>query len=268
MLRVWSTSKLEGGTAAREHAIIGDPCWVDLMTTGTNGARNFYSRVFGWDAGEPSEEFGGYFMFMREGVPIAGAMANPPGSEIPPVWSTYLAVKSAEETLALGEAAGATVVAPAMQITDLGTMAVMLDPTGAAIGIWAPIEFQGFGVIDEVGPHRWFELHSRDHDRAVDFYRNVFSWDTRAMSDEPALRYTTVNHADQSFAGIMDDADHLAQGVAGYWLVYFGVEDVDATVALVKQLGGSVLSPPQDTPFGRMATLADTTGAMFTVMQS
>jgi hypothetical protein len=45
--------------------------------------------------------------------------------------------------------------------------------------------------------------------------------------------------------------------------VYFGAADTDATLAAITRLGGSVLSPAQDTPYGRLAEAADPTGARF-----
>ena len=53
---------------------IGAPCWMDLLTSDTKLAREFYAGLLGWTAGEAAEEFGGYFMFMSDGVPVAGCM--------------------------------------------------------------------------------------------------------------------------------------------------------------------------------------------------
>jgi predicted enzyme related to lactoylglutathione lyase len=47
------------------------------------------------------------------------------------------------------------------------------------------------------------------------------------------------------------------------WSVYFGVEDTDAALARIEELGGSIVSPAMDTPYGRLATAADPTGAQF-----
>ena len=71
----------------------GAPCWMDLLTSDTARAREFYAEVFGWTAGEAAEQFGGYFMFMRDGVPVAGCMpkvAGVPGMEGPDMWGVYL----------------------------------------------------------------------------------------------------------------------------------------------------------------------------------
>ena len=65
----------------------------------------------------------------------------------------------------------------------------------------------------------------------------------------------------------MDAAVMLPEGVSGLWGVYWGVEDPDAFVEKAQSLGATVLHAPEDTPYGRLATLADPTGAMFRVIR-
>jgi predicted enzyme related to lactoylglutathione lyase len=64
-----------------------------------------------------------------------------------------------------------------------------------------------------------------------------------------------------SLAGVMDAKDFLAEGMPASWQVYIGCEDVDATLARTVELGGEVMLPAEDTPFGRLAAIADPTGA-------
>ncbi len=49
---------------------------ADLWTSDIEGSRRFYAGLFGWQAGDPSADHGGYFMFTRAGVPVAGAMGD------------------------------------------------------------------------------------------------------------------------------------------------------------------------------------------------
>ena len=55
----------------------------------------------------------------------------------------------------------------------------------------------------------------------------------------------------------------LPEGVPDHWSIYWDVDDVDVTVALARKLGGSLVDGPMDTPYGRMATVTDPTGAQF-----
>jgi predicted enzyme related to lactoylglutathione lyase len=60
--------KKEKPMSSRDHAPLGSPCWADLWTSDVDGSRAFYSEIFGWEAQEADPEFGGYFMFTRDGV--------------------------------------------------------------------------------------------------------------------------------------------------------------------------------------------------------
>jgi predicted enzyme related to lactoylglutathione lyase len=142
-------------------------------------------------------------------------------------------------------------------------MAFVSDPGGASIGIWQPGLHRGFGIFGEPGAPSWFELHTRDYEASVAFYRDVFRWDTQVVSDTPEFRYTTLAQGEAWLAGIMDASGFLPDGVPAHWSVYFGVEDSDAALAKIGALGGSTVLAAEDTPYGRLATAADPTGAQF-----
>src|SRR5438105_586837 len=90
----------EGATMpTRDTAPIGAPCWVDLMTSDTDRARTLYCELFGWTTTDPSEEFGGYFNFLKDGVSVGGCMASQPGTGPSDVWSVYLATDDASKTV-------------------------------------------------------------------------------------------------------------------------------------------------------------------------
>ncbi|MGZ4524261.1 MAG: VOC family protein [Mycobacteriaceae bacterium] len=249
----------------RESNLIGSPCWADLWTSDVEGSRRFYGELFGWEAQEPSPEFGGYFMFTRNGVPVAGGMGDMGDMPAQDVWKIYLATDDIAKTVAAAEAAGAQIISPPMAVADLGIQAVLIDPAGAQLGAWQPGTFPGFTVLNEHGAPSWFELHTRDHAAAVAFYRSVFGWDTNVVGDSDEFRYTTMRHpgGDGELAGIMDATAFLPEGAPAHWSVYWEVDDADATVAKVKALGGSVVRDAEDTPFGRLAAVTDPAGAQF-----
>jgi len=249
--------------STRDRAPIGSPCWADLWTSDVEGSRRFYGELFGWESQEPSPEFGGYFMFTREGVPIAGGMGDMGDMAAQNIWKIYLTTDEIAKTVAAALAEGAEIIGPPMPVADLGTQAVLVDPTGAQVGAWQPGTFPGFTVLDEPGSPSWFELHTRDYPGAVAFYRSVFRWDTETVSDSEQFRYTTMRDPDGEgeLAGIMDASGFLPDGMPAHWSVYWATADVDATVAKVKALGGSVVMAPEATPYGRLATVTDPAGA-------
>jgi uncharacterized protein len=247
----------------RETVLAGAPCWVDLTTSDVDRSREFYTKLFGWTAEEPDEDFGGYFNFAKNGVLVAGAMPSQPGSGISGLWSVYLASADARKTVETAADRGGQALVPAMDVSDLGTMAVVADASGAGIGIWQPGRHRGFGLTGEHGTPSWFELHTRDYDAAVDFYRDVFGWDTFALSDTADFRYTVLRQGEEYLAGIMDASGFLPEGVPPHWSVYFGVDDTDEALVKAVGLGGSVLQGAENTPYGRLATAADPSGAVF-----
>jgi uncharacterized protein len=126
----------------------------------------------------------------------------------------------------------------------------------------------GFGVAREAGAAAWFELHTRAYDDSVAFYRDVFGWDAHTASDQPDFRYTTLGEGENGLAGIMDASAFHPEGAPAEWSIYFEVEDADATVALAQELGATLAHGPEDTPYGRLATLLDPTGTRFKLIQS
>lgn len=250
----------------RDRAPVGAPCWVGLTTSDVEGARAFYPKVLSWTSTEPDPNFGGYFMFLRDGVAVAGG-SGPMMPGIPDHWDIFIATSDIDAALARADAEGGTVLTPSMTVGTLGKMAMVAGGDGAAIGLWEALEFPGFTVYNEARSPRWFELHTSGYEDAVAFNAAVFEWTTTTMSDTPELRYTVAVDGDENLAGVMDATAFLPEGVPAYWTVYFGVEDCDASVAAALELGGSVVMPANDTPYGRLAALVDPTGAPFRVMQ-
>jgi uncharacterized protein len=250
----------------RQSAPVGAPVWIDLFTSDPEKARRFYGELFGWKAEEPNAQFGGYFNFTKDDRMIAGGMRNDGSSGGTDVWTVYLAVEDAEATTKAVAQAGGTVDSPAMAVGDLGTMAILTDVGGAHLGIWQPGLHKGFGIEAEPGTPIWFELHTRAYDASLAFYRDVFGWDLHTHSDSPEFRYSTLGEGDDALGGIMDAANFLPEGIPSYWSIYFLVDDTDAALAQVTALGGAVVEPADDTPYGRLATATDSTGAQFKLM--
>jgi uncharacterized protein len=246
----------------RDSAPLGAPCWIDLFTTDPDASKSFYGELFGWTAEDTGPEYGNYINFSKDGVAVAGGMQND-GSGGPDAWSIYLATDDAKATADQAQAEGGHIIVPPMDVGTLGTMVVLSDPGQAAIGAWQPQDFPGFGVWGEDGTPGWFELHTRDYDAAVRFYERVFGWDTHVMGDTDEFRYTTLGEGEDQLAGVMDGTISLPEGVPSHWAVYFAVTDTDATIDRAVGLGATVVSPAVDTPYGRLATLADPTGAGF-----
>ncbi|OFW61019.1 MAG: hypothetical protein A2133_04390 [Actinobacteria bacterium RBG_16_64_13] len=105
----------------------------ELMVTDPAKAKGFYTKVFDWTIEESSMP--GYSMITTGTPPAGGMMAKP---EMAPMsaLNTYFGVDDVDATLAKAVAAGATTIAPKMEIPGMGYWAMFTDPDGIPIGIF------------------------------------------------------------------------------------------------------------------------------------
>jgi len=252
----------------RDAIPIGAPCWIDLFTSDPDRAAEFYGALFGWTGVSAGEEYGGYVVFSKRDKPVAGMMHNDGTSGTPDGWTTYLRVPDAEATTQAAARAGGQIVVPAMDVPGQGSQAVVADTGGAAIGVWQPTGHPGIELFEAAGAPCWFEVLTRDYAGSVRFYEQAFGWTVDVMSDTDEFRYCTFTKDDKQYAGIMDAAAFLPANVPAHWSIYLGAADVDAALAQITKLGGTVLREAQDSPYGRVAQAADPTGAVFSLVSA
>ena len=245
----------------RETAPAGAPTWFDLASSDPERVRDFYTGVFGWTYEVTDEEFDNYVMFQHNGHDVAGLGAKQDPAA-PDAWTIYLRTDDVAATVEKARAAGGSVVVDSQPIADFGKFAILQDTSGAIVAAWQPEQHQGTQIWGEDGAPFWVEMHATDYRAAVDFYTKVFDWDTEVTGDSDDFRYAVQMAGGVQVAGIMD-ATFLPPGVPSNWHFYLGCDDVDATVAAIEKHGGSVNMAPEDTPFGRLAGVADPTGAGF-----
>ncbi|HEX4218234.1 MAG TPA: VOC family protein [Acidimicrobiales bacterium] len=242
----------------------GTPCWVDHAAKDLEASNAFYAALFGWEPDDQGEDMGHYTLMRKGGKTVAGNMPGMEGQ--PSAWVSYISVDDADATVATAKKAGAMVFVEPMDVGDIGRMAVFADPTGAAIGIWQPKSFHGAELANEAGAFAWNELNTRDVSVAKAFYTEVFGWDANDL-DMEGMNYTEWKLGDKSVAGMMTMPDMVPAEVPAHWLVYFGVDDTDASVSTATQLGATTVVPPTDIPPGRFAVLSDSDGAVFAVIK-
>ena len=242
----------------------GVPCWADVMATDVRASGAFYSAVFGWTVPEPEDQWGGYVTAEQDGQMVAGI--GPVQEGAPAAWTLYFATDDAEGLVARAPEHGGSVLGPVIDVGPLGRMAILADPSGAVFGLWQAGTMIGAGMVNEPGGLVWEDLRSTDPDAARAFYGALFGYEYEALDmagpDYATFRLPSEPHVLGGMGGLMG----LPDGTRSHWLVYFSVADTDAAVAAAEQGGGRVVAPPMDTPFGRMACLADPDGAVFMVM--
>ncbi len=246
----------------------GTPDWVDLQTTDQSAAKRFYTSLFGWSYDDNPMPGGGvYAMATLNGETVAAIAPIPPGASegVPPVWNTYLAVDDADATVAKVSPAGGQVLMSAVDIGEAGRMAFVADPTGATVGLWQANRHIGATLVNEPGALVWNELLTDKPDSALAFYEAVLGLTHSTMEMAPGQTYRVLNVGGSGVGGCMEPP---MPGVPNQWLVYFAVDDADATAAKAAADGGQIVAAPFDIPsVGRCAVLTDPQGATFSVMR-
>ncbi len=240
----------------------GTPCWVDLTAPDVSEATGYYREVLGWEFTEPDAAYGGYVIAHVDGAAAAGV--GPVHGEGRPAWTLYLAVTDADRAAEAVSTAGGTILLSPTDVGPLGRMFVAADPTGAVFGCWQAGAHIGAGVVNEPGGLTWEDLRSTDPVAAKAFYHKVFGY---SYQDLPGggSDYGTV-HLAPGLPPVGGMGGMLGVPGTSHWLVYFAVPDTDAALAAAATNGGAVLAPAFDSPFGRIAVLADPGGAGFAVI--
>jgi hypothetical protein len=242
----------------------GTPCWADLGAPDIAKAREFYSDVFSWTVQPGAPETGGYSAAELNGRGVAGVGPKMGSPEAPTMWLTYLATSDANATAAKITGAGGQVVTAPMDIMDIGRMAVAVDPAGAVFGVWEARAFPGAQIVNEPGAMCWNEQVSWDFEGSRAFYAAVFGYEYGDTSGGSS--YATFKVDGRDVGGIGGLHAGVPADTPAAWRLYFGAADTDALVTRVQANGGSVIREPIDHPYGRMSTVADDQGALFSLL--
>jgi hypothetical protein len=239
----------------------GTISWFDLMSTDGAKARAFYQALFGWTYDESG---GDYAMCLAHGKKAAGIGGAPAGH--PSAWTAYFHTTDAEATAKDITANGGKILMGPTVVGPAGRYTIAQDPTGAVFGTWEPKDHHGAEVRDEQGAMTWQECHTRDGNAAREFYCKTFKFEPVKIDAGP-MNYWTLTRGKDMFGGVCENT-HMPAHVPPHWLVYFNVDNTDATLAKVTAAGGKVMQPAMDTPYGRMAVCQDPMGGMFAVNQA
>ena len=252
---------------ARTSYLQGTPNWVDLQTTDADAAKAFYGTLLGWTFDDQPMPEGQVYSMAKLGEENVAAIApqspDMAAAGVPPMWNTYLAVDSVDEAVTKVEAAGGQIAMAPFDVMNAGRMAFVLDPGGAAVGLWQAGQHIGATRVNEPGAVLWNELITADPAGSTGFYQQVVGLTTSDMEME-GQKYTVFEAGGQQVGGTTPPQ---MPGVPNHWHVYFATADADATAAKATELGGSVLVTPFDSPVGRMAVLRDPQGATFSIIQ-
>ena len=119
-------------------------------------------------------------------------------------------------------------------------------------------------------------VYVEDQDKALRFYTDVlgfvkkadfsngpYRWLTVASPEDPD-GYRVVKLGDAYVGGVWQTAD----GTPPYWVAYFKYDDVDGGFERARELGGELMDEPNDSQYGRWATVRDPQGAVFRLIST
>jgi hypothetical protein len=243
------------------------PIWIDLGSQDAKASRDFYAKLFGWQIDvNPDPQYGGYGRATIKGQDVAG-IGPAQSPDQPTTWSFYVGTDDVDATASQVQAAGGKVIAPPFDVGDQGRMATFQDPVGAFISVWQPTRMGGFNTLG-ANAFSWGELNARGRDDALPFYQRVFGWSIKRSELPNAADYVEFLVDGESVAGAAELFPAAPAGTPNYWLVYFGVDDVDAAFSKATGLGAREIVAPQDFPGGRFAIVTDPQGATFGLLRS
>jgi predicted enzyme related to lactoylglutathione lyase len=243
--------------------------WIDFVSTDLDAATGFYTGLFGWETEDmPMPGGEGIYRFFRLDGRDAAAGGTLPAEMaaqgIPSHWNVWVATDSAEEVVRKAAAAGGQVLMAPATLGPSGTLGMVADPGGAAIGVWQADQHIGAGVVEEPGAMTWWEVNTRAFEDCRRFYGQVFGWDAEPL-DAPGVNYVTWKLGDRTVGGMLEMNEQW-EGIAAHWMTYLAVPDTDDAAKRATELGGSVGAAPFDTAYGRIAVLADPAGGHFSVI--
>jgi predicted enzyme related to lactoylglutathione lyase len=251
---------------------IGKVVWADLVTPNLDVARTFYGALFGWTfravSGDPN-----YSLVLLDGEAIGGIYQKPlpPGQSQQSSWLTFLAVRDVRATQQSAVQMGAKLLSPPHSYPRRGRQAVLADPDGAVFAILAADGGDPPDYLAASGAWIWTSMFVSNPQQETAFYKRLFGYDVYDMAADGGEQGDAQHY-------ILSSEDYARVGLNAlpadasrrhpHWLNFIRVTDAADTATKAVALGGRILVEPRtDRHGGRLAVLADPSGAPFGVME-
>ncbi|GLY67093.1 VOC family protein [Amycolatopsis taiwanensis] len=247
----------------------GVPCWVELATTDEAVTRDFYGRLFGWTYHldrDPSTPNGRYLTASLETFDASGLYHAWAGW--PTGWTVRISVPSIVNAAARIEHLGGKLMLGPVDVPRRGSVVHAIDPSGAPVVLWQPPPDWDF-VSGLPNTFSSADLNTRDGAATDHFFGRLFNYKAVRIGNGRSIDYVAwrLNQQPLLYRYVMGPEYH--PDTAPHWVVYFEIDHArgtDATAGHALLLGGKVLIEPYDSPWGRIAHLADPTGAIFSIV--
>jgi uncharacterized protein len=250
---------------------VGKVVWADLVTPDLDGAKRFYGALFGWTfRAVPGDR--DYTLALLEGEPVAGLLQKtPPPGRPQPAWLTFVAVRNVAAIQRVALRHGGKLISRSRNYPQRGRQAILADPDGAVFAVLAAQGGDPPDYLAAPGEWIWTALFVADPKQESAFYRTLFGYQVDDLASDDSSHDKAAHYVlssdDYARVGLnalpADSAHHRA-----HWLNFLRVTDAADTARKAVALGGRVLVEPRlDRHGGRLAVLADPSGAAFGIME-
>jgi predicted enzyme related to lactoylglutathione lyase len=110
---------------------------VELNTTDVEKAKDFYGRLFEWTL-EDIPMGDGTYTLIKVGQGTGGGIMKHPMPGAPSAWLAYVLVDEIRAATDKARSLGANIVQDVTEVMGMGWLSILIDPTGAALGMWQP----------------------------------------------------------------------------------------------------------------------------------
>lgn len=245
----------------------GDFIWYELLAKDAEAAQAFYGSILNWTYADSGQESVDYRIINAGENSVGGLMeitADMAANGARPTWLGYILVDDVDKCVESIGHAGGKAMMPAMDVPNVGRIAMVTDPQGAVLYVMKPaMEGESLAFAFDhprVGHCAWNQLATSDQKEAWHFYGTRFGWLKEGEMDMGGMgAYEFIRH------GGMIGAMMPVQGsMPPHWMQFFRVPDIDVAKAAVETGGGAVLHGPDQIPGGDYSMVCtDPQGALF-----
>lgn len=237
-------------------AATGTPCRAELSAPDVAGAQGFYGAVFGWEfAGDPA---GGTVVAAADGRAVAVIVRCAADGPTRGGWTVYFACGDIEAAAERVRALGGRVLVGPRDASPTSRRLLATDRGGGVFGLWQDAGARAFEPSTRPGAVCWREVTAPDVGGARAFYGALLGLEVRTFLGV-GESYELLGRGDTPIC-------QLTPGEVAGWTHHFAVADVDDAVRRVESAGGTIVDR-RDTPYARLAIVADPWGSSFAVVQ-
>jgi uncharacterized protein len=110
---------------------------LELNTTDVSKAKTFYGSLFDWKL-EDIQMPGMTYTTIGVGSGTGGGMMKQMIPGAASSWLAYVQVDDIAAATAKAKSLGAKVMRDVTEVMDMGWLSIIVDPTGAPLGLWKP----------------------------------------------------------------------------------------------------------------------------------